>query len=47
MAAIKWGPKKRDGHVNKAAKRRRMKRAHESRTRQQGQRQIRNEKEAL
>jgi hypothetical protein len=43
MARIKWGPKKCDGHVNKAAKRRRMKRAHETKTRQAAKKALRRE----
>lgn len=43
MARIKWGPKKMDGHVTNAAARRRMKRVHEKRTRQQAKRELRKE----
>lgn len=43
MARIKWGTKKRDGHVNNAAKRKRMKRAHERKTRQAAKKSLRQE----
>jgi hypothetical protein len=45
VAQQKWGAKKRDGHVNNAAKRRRMKRAHESKTRQAAKKRLRQEGE--
>jgi len=36
-----WGAKSRDGHVRVAAKRRKMKRAHERKTRQDGRKAVR------
>ncbi len=36
-----WGTKNMDGHVHKATKRRRMKRAHEKKTRQAARRALR------
>jgi len=41
MASRKFGTKKRDGHVRNASKRSRMKRAHETKTRQQAKKYIR------
>jgi hypothetical protein len=40
MKNKKWGPKNMDGHVNKAEKRQRMKRAHEKKTRQAAKREM-------
>ena len=36
-----WGSKNMDGHVKYARKRKRMKRAHEKKTRQQAKRELR------
>jgi len=43
MRNKKWGSKNMDGHVHDAAKRRRMKRAHEKKTRQAAKRAVRRE----
>jgi len=43
MRNKKWGSKNMDGHVHDAAKRRRMKRTHEKKTRQAAKRAVRRE----